>query len=249
MSSWRLEGRVAVVTGTSSGLGRRFAGVLDAAGARLVLASRRHDQDDDLAGTLSDAIAVRCDVRDPDDREHLVSAAIGRFGRIDILVNNAGIAASGRAEDEAAERVRELVDTNLIGLISLTQLVVRHMFESGHGVIVNMASPAASTSLDRYGLAAYGATKAGVVSLTREWAAQWGPRGIRVNAISPAFFPSQQTGWLADPDQVAWISAHTALHRAARSEELDGPLLFLASDASSFITGQTLQVDGGWSCF
>jgi hypothetical protein len=243
-----LADRVALVTGTSSGLGRRFAQVLDGAGARVVLASRRHEDDIELAGQLRNALPVRCDVRVAADREALVAAALDRFGGLDVLVNNAGVAYSGPAEDETPEQVQNLVDTNLIALFALTQLVGRHMLERGRGVIVNVASPSAVVSLDRYGLAGYGATKAGVVALTRELAAQWGGRGVRVNALAPSFFPSATTGWLQNPDQVAWISAHAPLGRPPRPDELDGPLLFLASDASSYITGQTIYVDGGWTC-
>ncbi len=243
-----LDGRVAIVTGTSSGLGRRFAEVLDGAGARVVLAARRHQQNLDLAGRLRDALPVACDLRSPADREALVQAATDRFGQIDILINNAGVAYSGPAEDERPEHVQELIDTNLTAVFGLSQLVGRHMLARRSGVIVNLASPSAAVSLDRYGLAGYGATKAGIVALTRELAYQWGGRGVRVNALAPSFFPSATTGWLADPDQVAWISANTPLGRPPQPGELDGPLLFLASDASSYITGQTLYVDGGWTC-
>ena len=243
-----LNDRVALVTGTSSGLGRRFAQVLDGAGARVVLASRRHDDDLDLAETLHDALAVRCDIRQASDRAALVSAALDRYGHIDILVNNAGAASSGPAEEETPEQLAELIDTNLTGLFALTQLAGRHMLERRSGVIVNIASLSATLSLDRYGLAGYAASKAGVVALTRELAWQWGPRGVRVNAIAPSFFPSATSGWLRDPDQVAWINQNTALRRIPRPEELDGPLLFLTSESASYITGQTLYVDGGWSC-
>jgi NAD(P)-dependent dehydrogenase (short-subunit alcohol dehydrogenase family) len=240
-----LDGRVAIVTGTSSGLGRRFAEVLDDAGARVVLASRRQDADLELAAKLRDALQVTCDVRRPADREALVQAAIGHFGQIDILVNNAGVAYSAPAEAEAAEQLQDLIDTNLTAVFGLTQLVGRHMLARRSGVIVNIASPSATVSL---ALAGYGATKAGVVALTRELAYQWGGRGVRVNALAPSFFPSATTGWLADPEQVAWISANAPLGRPPKAEELDGPLLFLASDASSYVTGQTLYVDGGWTC-
>jgi NAD(P)-dependent dehydrogenase (short-subunit alcohol dehydrogenase family) len=243
-----LDGRVAIVTGTSSGLGRRFAQVLDGAGARVVLASRRHDDDVALAATLHNALPVQCDVRQAADRESLVAAVLEQCGRIDVLVNNAGAASSRPAEDETADEVATLIETNLTGLFALTQLVGRHMLERRSGVIVNIASLSSAISVDRYNLAGYAASKAGVVALTRELAWQWGRRGVRVNAIAPSFFPSATSGWLRDPDQVAWIEQNTALGRIPRSDELDGPLLFLVSDAAGYVTGQTLYVDGGWSC-
>jgi NAD(P)-dependent dehydrogenase (short-subunit alcohol dehydrogenase family) len=243
-----LSGRVALVTGTSSGLGRRFAQVLDGAGCRVVLASRRGEDDVAFADTLHDALSLRCDIRDPADRAALVAAALEHCGGIDILVNNAGAASSGPAEDETPEDLATLIETNLTGLFALTQLVGRHMLERREGVVVNIASLSAAITVDRYGLAGYAASKAGVVALTRELAWQWGRRGVRVNAIAPSFFPSAMSGWLSDPDQVAWIEQNTALGRIPSSDELDGPLLFLVSDAASYVTGQTLYVDGGWSC-
>jgi NAD(P)-dependent dehydrogenase (short-subunit alcohol dehydrogenase family) len=202
----RLDDRVVVLTGASTGLGERFARVLHAAGASVVLAARRADPITALAAELGNALAVRCDIRESDDRAALVEAALDRNGRIDVLVNNAGIAHSGPAEGEDLATVRDLLDTNTLGLFGLTQLVGRHMLQRGAGSIVNIASPSATMSLDRYGLAGYAASKGAMVALTRELAAQWAGRGVRVNALSPCFFPSNTSGWLTDPDQVAWMS-------------------------------------------
>jgi len=245
-------GRVAIVTGAGSGIGRAIALGLGRVGADVVIA----DMDGDAAARVAESIsagerrslALQADVTSRAQVEACVQRVIETFGRIDVLVNNAGVAYSGPAEDETPEHVQDLVETNLTGLFALSRLVGRRMLAQGGGVVVNIASPSATVSLDRYGLAGYAATKAAVVALTRELAAQWGRRGVRVNALAPSWFPTATTGWLQDPDQVAWICAHTPLGRPPRPDELDGPLLFLAGDASSYVTGQTLYVDGGWTC-
>jgi NAD(P)-dependent dehydrogenase (short-subunit alcohol dehydrogenase family) len=245
----QLEGRVAVVTGTSSGLGTQFAKALDGAGALVVLASRRHDLDLELAESLHDALAVRCDVRSAEDRAGLVTAALERHGRIDILVNNAGVAFAGsrRGRGHRAPRQPDRHQPDR-GVCAVAVGRPAHVRSRG-GVIVNIASPSATTSLDRYGLGGYAASKGGVVALTRELAAQWGRRGVRVNAIAPHFFPTATDGYLQDPELVSWLESRSPLGRTARIDEIDGPLLFLCSDASSYVTGQTLVVDGGWTVY
>jgi NAD(P)-dependent dehydrogenase (short-subunit alcohol dehydrogenase family) len=247
-----LQNRVAVVTGSSRGLGRASAVALAKEGARVVLNGRTAETLEQAANEIRAAggvvEAVPADVSTEAGCTELVERAMSAFGQIDILVNNAGVAYSGPAEEESPEHLRDLIDTNLTAVFALAQLVGRHMLARRSGVILNIASPSAAVSLDRYGLAGYGATKAGVVALTRELAYQWGGRGVRVNALAPSFFPSATSGWLADPDQVAWISANAPLGRPPRPEEHDGPLLFLASDASSYVTGQTLYVDSGGTC-
>jgi NAD(P)-dependent dehydrogenase (short-subunit alcohol dehydrogenase family) len=142
-----------------------------------------------------------------------------------------------------------MIDTDLASVFALTQLAGAAMIDVGRGSIINVASLAAERCVDRYPLAAYSAAKVGVVALTRSLAAEWGPRGIRVNAVGPAFSRPACRGSWPTPEQVAWIQGHTALRRTARLDELDGTIVFLASDASSFITGQHLLVDGGWSVY
>ena len=165
-------------------------------------------------------------------------------------MNNAGIAASSPALDTSIYDFRDMIDADLTSVFELTKLVGRSMIErNSGGSIINVASLGAERSVDRYPLPAYSAAKAGVVALTRSLASEWGRHAIRVNAIGPAFFPTATAGYLQDPDQVEWIKGHTALKRPARIDELDGLVVFLASDASTFITGQHFLVDGGWSVY
>jgi NAD(P)-dependent dehydrogenase (short-subunit alcohol dehydrogenase family) len=244
-----LDGKVVLLTGASSGLGARWAPVLAAAGASVVLSARREPELAAVAQSVSGSLAVVADVTVEADRVRLVDETLDRFGRIDVLVNNAGAAMSAPVVDTQLDDFRAMLDTDLTALFALTQLAGRHMIASGSGSIINNASLAAERSVDRYPLAAYSAAKAGVVALTRSLASEWGRHGIRVNAVGPAFFPTPTSGYLQDEEQVAWIKSHTALRRTARIEELDGLIVFLASEASSYITGQHLLVDGGWSVY
>ena len=248
--------KVAIVTGASTGLGARFASVLAARGARVVLAARRTERIEKLAAELrgqgAEALAVTCDVSLEEDVDRLVEKAVTGFGRVDLLVNNAGLWAGGFAQDEDPAEFREVLEVNLTGTFLCSQRAGRVMLEQGRGVIVNIASiwGSGSASEPTGGSVSYAASKAGVINLTRELAVQWGPSGIRVNAIAPGFFPTEiNTNLFSSEERLALIRRRIAMGRTGRPEELDGVLLFLASDASSYVTGQTVFVDGGWSAF
>jgi len=243
-----LSGRVAVVTGASSGFGERFARVLHDAGASVVVAARRKDRLDALTRELPGSLAVACDVSSDDACRSLVDTTIEHFGRIDVLVNNAGIGNIAPVADETADVFRSVVDVNLMGTYSMSRYAGMHMIEQGSGAIVNISSILGMVGIGRMPQAAYTASKAAVVNLTREMAAQWARKGVRVNAIAPAFFPTELTTDLFGTDKgQAWVDNMTPMGRGGREDELDGALLYLASDASSYVTGIVLPVDGGWT--
>ncbi len=244
-----LGGKVVVVTGASQGLGQAIARAANRAGAQVVLAARQIPPMTRLAEELGGATVVRCDVMAEGDRVALIDAATSAYGRLDVLVNNAGIASAGPATGESLKTGERIIATNLTAVLRLCQLAATGMIDSGGGAIVNVSSLSGFRSFDRYGLAAYAASKAGVTGLTRELAAQWGRYGIRVNAVAPGWFPGGTNGYLQDEDLRAWISAHTALGRPGRPEELAATAVFLASEAAAYVTGQTLAVDGGWTAF
>jgi NAD(P)-dependent dehydrogenase (short-subunit alcohol dehydrogenase family) len=245
---FQLDGRVAVVTGASSGLGDRFARVLHAAGATVVAAARRTDRLEALADELGDRLVpMTCDVSVDEDCERLIAAAIDREGHLDVLVNNAGIGTPVAAEDEAIDAFRQVVDVNLNGLFLLSQLAGRHMIGRRSGTIVNVASVLGQVASAPIKQASYCATKGAVVNLTRELGVQWARKGIRVNALAPGWFPSEMTELMFTDDGAnQYMQRNCPMARAGEVHELDGALLFLASDASSYMTGQTLTVDGGW---
>jgi len=250
-----LTGRVAIVTGASSGLGEGFARTLVGAGATVVAGARRLDRLEVLAKEVDTGapgegrlVPVRCDVTCEEDRSLLVEVATGVSGRVDVLVNNAGMPGVPNAEDETADGFAALVDLNLAAGFHLATAVAATVPDGGSLSIVNISSVVGMVSTAPIGGASYAASKAGVLGLTRELAGQWGRRGIRVNAIVPGWFDTEMTDGLFSNDKSAgWVRRNTMLGRGGEPGEVDGALLFLASEASSYVTGHTLVVDGGWT--
>ncbi len=247
-----LSGRVAVVTGASSGLGVGFARALSTAGANLVLAARRVDRLESLASELSESgvevLPVACDVTDASQVDALRDACLERFGKVDVLVNNAGITEVVPAEEESDDAFLRVLDVNLNGSFYCAQRFGRVMLDAGAGSIINVASIFGFVGSGSIPQAGYVASKGAVVNLTRELGAQWARRGVRVNGIAPGFFRSEMTeAMFSDERSMSWLRKKTPAGRPGEVEELAGAVIFLASDASSYVTGQTIVVDGGWT--
>jgi NAD(P)-dependent dehydrogenase (short-subunit alcohol dehydrogenase family) len=248
---FRLDGKVAVVTGASSGLGHRFARVLHAAGATVVAAARRADRLEALRDELGERLVpITCDVSVDSDCERLIHDAIELDGHLDVLVNNAGIGTPTAAELEPIDGFREVVDVNLNALFLLSQLAGRHMIERRSGSIVQVASVLGLVASTPIKQASYCASKGAVISLTRELGCQWARKGVRVNALAPGWFASEMTALMfgddADQSAVDFMTRTCPMGRGGEEHELDGALLLLASDAGSYVTGHVLTVDGGW---
>jgi NAD(P)-dependent dehydrogenase (short-subunit alcohol dehydrogenase family) len=253
MSIAVLAGKTAVVTGASSGLGETFARALAEAGASVVLAARRLDRLTALASELSsggsNAVPIACDVTDPSAVEGLMQSAHQRFGRIDVLVNAAGIVKEGGCVPEKIPPAvfEETIRVNVLGLWYCCQQAGVHMLRDGGGSIVNIASVAGLAGLRDFP-AAYQASKAAVINLTRNLACSWADRGVRVNALAPGWFPSEMTEPVFKvPGFKDWATESAPMARLGDPRELVGALLFLATEASSFVTGQTIAIDGGIS--
>jgi NAD(P)-dependent dehydrogenase (short-subunit alcohol dehydrogenase family) len=235
-----------LVTGASAGLGARFAKVLHQAGAQVIATARRAERLDELADECGDRMeAMAGDITDPGHRQALVQR-LQSLGRLDVLVNNAGICDEGPLEDQPLDDLREVIEVNLVSVLDICRLAAPLLLASPAASVINVASMYGVVA-SRSPMAGYNATKGAIVNFTRELAAQWGSRGVRVNALAPGYFPSEMTGFLSDPDFATSIRDRTLLGRTPALDELDGPLLFLATDASSYVTGQILIVDGGWT--
>ena len=250
LSTFRLDGKVVIITGASSGLGERFARVCDAAGAQVVLAARRLERLEDLANSLTSAISVRADFATDEAAPLVIDAALSNFGAIDVVVNNAGISRTIPAVDDTMEGFRHELQVDLVGPYDLASRAAKWMIESGRpGSIVNIASVLGQVAAGPLPLPGYAAAKGGLVQLTRELASEWARKGVRVNAIGPGWFETEMTAdaMFGDERGQQFIKRGAPMGRAGQAHELDGALLFLASDASTYVTGQTLFVDGGWT--
>ena len=250
MDWFDIRGHVAMVTGASKGLGKAMSLGLAKAGADLALCARSRE---DLEATGAEAAShgvtariYRMDVLDRESIRQAVDAILGDFGKIDILVNNAGVNVRKPVTQLSEEEWDLVLDTNLKGYFLVAQAVAPHMILRGRGKVINISSILGAVALENQ--VAYASSKGGVVQMTKVMAIEWAKQGINVNAIGPTYFETPLVAALrSDPERFRFINERTPMGRWGQPEELEGTLIFLASRASDFITGQTIYVDGGWT--
>jgi gluconate 5-dehydrogenase len=244
-----LDGKVAIVTGGGSGIGRQMAQALAEAGAELVLCARKVERCEEAAAQMpTRALALQCDVTNADSVEEMVARTVDELGRVDILVNNAGTVWGAAPEDIPLKGWQKVVDVNLTGVFLCAQAAGRRMIERGEGGrIVNVASVAGlhGAPAEVVNALPYHATKGGVIAFTRDLAWKWARHGINVNAIAPGWFPSDMANFVIDGNPE--LATRIPLGRFGGPEDLKGVVVFLASPASAYVTGHTLVVDGGQS--
>lgn len=248
-----LTGRVAIVTGGSIGLGRQMAEGLAEMGASLALCARKEERCHEAAEELRQlgvrAIAVACDVKSPSSIQEMVDTTLTQFGRIDVLINNAGISWGAPVEEMRLEDWNKVIETNLTGTFLCAQAVGKVMLQQGRGKIINIASVAglggAPAELPAIG---YHASKGGVISFTKDLACKWAAHNIQVNAIAPGWFPTHMSNRVLEHHKELFLS-HIPLRRFGNDHDLKGAAVFLASDASNYVTGHVLVVDGGQSAW
>ena len=248
LNVFRLDGKIALVTGASSGIGAQTVKLFSSLGAKVIAAARREDRLHDLANQYPNVMAVKCDVGVEADCKNLVDTVINEYGKIDILINNAGISDPIPALEEDLDLFKRVIQIDLISCFHLAQLCAQHMEtqESG-GSIVNVASIHGFVGSSPNNQPGYTAAKGGLINLTRELALEWARHGIRVNAIAPGYITTELTDeMIAGESGRKWIERNTPMRRPGEVTELDGAMLLLASDAGSYITGETIAIDGGW---
>ena len=243
-----LDGRVAIVTGASSGLGAAVARTLASAGARVALVARRKERLTGLAEEI-DGLAVACDLSDLEAARTVVPAVVDGLGAPEILVNAAGsMFTEERAESEPLAAIRRTLDLNLVAPFVLAQDVFPHMRDAGRGSIVNISSISGRVGLPGIPQASYAASKMGLSGLTAELAVQWARHSIRVNTVAPGFFRSEITDVLYESERAAaYLRRNTPLPMEGSADDIVGAVLWLAGDAGRYVTGQTIVVDGGWT--
>jgi len=245
-----LSGKTAIVTGTSRGLGQYFARALAKAGADLVITSRDVSRltefKKEMESLGAKVLPVKLDVLSQDDIENMVSAAVKEYGKIDILVNNAGLNIRKPSTEVSWQDWDTVLNTNLKGSFFCAQAVAKEMIKQNYGRIINVGSCTCLFGME--GIVAYTASRGGVLQMTRSTAAEWGKYGITVNVLAPGWFKTKQTAALYENKQwLEYITDRIPLKRPGKPDDLDGALLFLASDASEYVTGQILLVDGGFT--
>jgi NAD(P)-dependent dehydrogenase (short-subunit alcohol dehydrogenase family) len=248
-----LKGKVAIVTGASSGLGVVFAEALAEMGANLELAARRIDKLNDVADKLKPLNVktrpFQCDVSEQEQVQGLIDDTVKSFGRLDIIVNNAGVAAMSPATDISLDEWNKVVSINLTGVFLCARTAARQMIKQGGGKVVNIASIYGAVG-DVFPASPYYATKGAVINMTRDLAVEWAPYKINVNAIAPGFFLSEMTEAIfRDPGYLEYIRKQTPLGRPGNPDDLKGAVVYLSSPASDYVTGQTIFVDGGWTAW
>jgi gluconate 5-dehydrogenase len=244
-----LSGRVAIVTGGSIGLGRRMAQGLAEMGANVVLCARKKERCEQTAEELKQlgakTLALGCDVKNPDQVRDVVETALAQFGRLDILINNAGTSWGAPVEEMRLEHWNKVIETNLTGTFLFSQAAGKHMVAGHRGKIINIASVAgmqgAPPELQAIG---YHASKGGVIAFTKDLARKWGAHNVQVNAIAPGWFPTHMSAVIIEKNREALLK-RVPLGRFGGDDDLKGAAVYLASDASNYVTGHVLVVDGG----
>ncbi|MGI8315454.1 SDR family oxidoreductase [Halobacillus mangrovi] len=245
-----LTGKVAIVTGGGRGLGKQIAEGLAESGAHVVVCSRKVDACKEVSEKLKqlgvDSLALECDVTNPDSMQELVDQTVDHFGRIDILVNNSGATWGAPVEEMPLEAWQKVFNVNVTGTFLMSQLAGKVMLEQGEGTIINIASVAGLKGSDpKYmNTIGYNSSKGAVLTFTKDLAVKWGPKGIRVNAIAPGFFPTKMSKVLMDRGKDTFIEG-TPLRKFGGEDDLKGAAIFLSAPASKHITGDVVIVDGG----